>query len=157
MKCLSVSAQRVGRDLKVCVNGIGQLVLACACLTAGAGISVQRVADDIHVGAELISTELAVSASSPKLVVRAERIGEELKASAENIPCNLHVSAFGSDNRLVVGASRISKDLSVRSDRYGDRLRVNCSIVCSIGISKSMWMWDAGEKLLWDNSEVISI
>ena len=48
-------------------------------------------------------------------------------------------------------------DLQICPTLINVRLKITCNIVCSAGISELIWLWDAGEILLWDNNKMISI
>ena len=48
-------------------------------------------------------------------------------------------------------------DLQVQTTLVCMKLKIVCGIVCSAWISKPIWLWDSGENLLWDNSEIIFI
>lgn len=62
-----------------------------------------------------------------------------------NVGC-LDVSCFSIDNPLVVSAFKLI-----------ETLKVSCFKICSINKESQCWLWNAGEKLLWDNQEEIEL
>lgn len=53
--------------------------------------------------------------------------------------------------------TRVGQELSGSITRIGQELCGSVTLVCSVNKEGLYWMWDAGEKLLWDNNIEIKL
>ena len=158
VSCLSLSVRKLGDGVKVYSKRIGStLLVALTCIGAVASVDVSKIGDDIRVDATRLCDDihLAVRASEP-MALSTSCMGEmSVDVSTASKPMELDANSVVHALRMV--AAPISESLPMQAKKATGKLRLTCSVVCSVDKETTHWMWDAGEILLWDNNEMISI
>lgn len=156
--CLSLSVRKLGDGVKVYCKKVGStLLVALTCIGAVASVNVGKIGDSLRVDATRLCSDvhLSVHSSKPMVVTASWTGGISVGVTDASNP--MVVNAYGMVPGLRASAAPMSTKLQMQAKKATGKLRVTCGIICSVNITRTKWMWDAGEILLWDNSEIVSI
>lgn len=87
------------------------------------------------------------------LSVSVNRIGDELNVNSSSLTDALVISAFKISESIEAVANRIGDDLSASAYKLGEKLRVTCSLVCTV--EKNFYL-DVVPDYVWLSPDMLS-
>lgn len=87
------------------------------------------------------------------LSVSVNRIGDGLSVETSNLTIGLSASAYKIRESIKATAYRIGEDFTASANRLGDKLRITCSLVCTV--EKNFYL-DVVPDYVWLSPDMLS-